>query len=179
MSSCRHGFAAFRVIALFVVATGCSRPDLVVGDGCTLNTDCAEPLVCGFNYCRKQCLDSRDCGAGLVCFPLGDGSGYGVCQLPDETDCALSSDCPSGLICSFGTCTTECMTDRDCVDTATCVSTDGVGACEEAILDLCLYNSDCPSPLVCWPDQACRFECLADRDCLDTELCVGNLCVPR
>ena len=164
------------LLALGLVV-GCDRPEAVIGETCTLNTDCAAPLVCGLNYCRKQCLASRDCGAGLVC--LATEGGAGVCQLPEETDCLVNSDCTVGLVCNFGACTTECADERDCLDGATCVTTDGVSACEEALKESCLYNSDCPVPLVCWPDQVCRFECLADRDCLDTELCVGNLCVPR
>lgn len=177
LSPVHAGFFAALLLALSLTA-GCARPELVLGQTCSLNTDCASPLVCELGSCRRQCVASRDCGAGLVCLALA-GTAGGVCQLPAETKCAINSDCPTGLVCNFGACTTACVDNRDCLADATCMTTNGVSTCVEPISTNCLYNSDCPVPLVCWPDQVCRFECITDRDCLTTEVCLGNLCVPR
>lgn len=156
------------VAAACVLLLSC-RAVAPAGSTCDLNSDCAEPYVCALEVCRRQCLDSRDCGAGLLCLRLSDdrGATSGVCQLPDETDCGLTSDCTTGLVCRFGTCTTECVEDRDCSPGATCsVPEDGVGsACVEVSPQSCVWNSDCPWPAVCNERQQCGLECAADRDC--------------
>lgn len=166
------------LLALLFVAAACERPGLRSGSECSLNSDCAEPLICGLERCRRQCVDSRDCGAGLRCLFVGSG---GACQLPEEASCTLTSQCGAGLECRFGTCTTACVTDRDCPPGASC-SLDvasGENACEEPIAELCIYNSDCPVPLVCGPAQRCVLECETDRDCTSERRCVENLCELR
>lgn len=173
--------AVRRTLALAVLLlVACDRPQFNSGESCTLNTDCAEPLVCGLERCRRQCDDSRDCAAGLRCLQLD--SGVGVCQLPEESQCLLASDCPMGLACRFGTCTTECVEDRDCPPSATCELDEeqGAYACEEVITESCIYNSDCGEPFVCGPDQRCRLECVEDIDCDPLRYCDERFrCVPR
>jgi hypothetical protein len=156
---------------LVLVLASCERPQFNIGEGCLLNSDCQEPWVCGLDRCRRQCTDSRDCAAGLLCLAIGTEGG--VCQLPEEASCALTSECTSGLVCRFGTCTTECVTDRDCPPSASCQTDpidDGL-ACIEVITEACVYNSDCVTPeqpyLICGADRRCRYECVADEDCRD------------
>lgn len=158
-----------------LLAIGCQRPELLTGAECSLNSDCASPLICGLERCRRQCIDSRDCGAGLRCLAIGAMGG--VCQLPDEVSCSLTSQC-GALVCRFGTCTTECAEDRDCAPGATCATDpeSGANACIEPIAELCIYNSDCPAPLVCGPLQQCVLECRERRDCPSDRDCVANLC---
>jgi len=164
--------SALSVLAL----VSCSRPELNLGESCSLNTDCPSPLVCRLEVCRRQCVDSRDCGAGLRCLRF-DGAASGGCQLPEESHCTLSSDCPVPLVCRFGTCTTACATDRDCLDGATCVAAmDGSAACDEPLSELCIYNSDCPEPYVCAPEQVCREQCREDRDCPNPRVCIDARC---
>lgn len=164
--------------AFTALAFGCDRPQFNAGGACSLNTDCAEPLVCGLERCRRQCNDSRDCAAGLLCLQLEE---TGVCQLPEESTCTLSSDCPEGLACRFGTCTTECVNDRDCPPYSSCrMDADGAYACIEQTRELCVYNSDCGPPLVCGPDQRCRYECMSDVDCDALRYCSAEYrCLPR
>lgn len=163
--------------ALITLSSACDRPVFYVGEDCILNTDCVQPLVCRLDRCRLQCVDSRDCGAGLLCLQIGEEGG--VCQLPEEATCALASECTTGLDCRFGTCTTACVEDRDCGPGATCAADDGATACHEPEVELCIYDSDCPFPNVCGPDQLCRLECLDDRDCMSPRCCnlANNLCV--
>lgn len=164
------------LLALLLVA--CDRPPPVLGGGCVLNSDCADPLVCRLELCRRQCVSSRDCGAGLLCLNIGEAES-GACQLPEERSCALTSDCTAGLACNFGTCTTACVEDRDCPPGAQCLTDDASGAlaCIEPQTDGCIYNSDCPAGFVCAPDQSCRVECREDRDCDAPRRCVGSFCV--
>jgi hypothetical protein len=169
-------------LALFaLLAAGCDRPGVSSGGMCGLNSDCMDPLVCGLERCRRQCLDSRDCAAGLSCLLIGDLGG--VCQLPDERECSLTSDCTPGLACRFGTCTTECVQDRDCPPGAECLLDEGEGemACVEISDELCIYNSDCEGFYICGPDQRCRHECEADVDCDALRFCnLENFrCYPR
>ncbi len=165
-----------RALLLCALAlAGCERPELNTGDTCSLNSDCASPLVCGLARCRRQCVDSRDCGAGLRCLLVGDGL---ACQLPEEAACGLTSECTPGLVCRFGTCTTECAEDRDCAPGASCEQDpeSRANACTEPLAELCIYNSDCPEPLVCGPLQQCVLECAEDRDCPRDRRCIANLC---
>lgn len=163
-------------IASLLCAAGCERPELASGAECTLNSDCAEPLVCGLERCRRQCVDSRDCGAGLRC--LNIGAMGGACQLPQESECTLTSQCGPRLECRFGTCTTACVDDRDCPPGASCQFDDetSANACVEPIAELCIYDSDCPEPLICGDDQRCRLECRNERDCPRNRTCIDNLC---
>ena len=162
---------------LALAAGGCERPQLNTGGDCSLNSDCVDPLVCRLERCRRQCIDSRDCGAGLMCLAVGELGG--ACQLPNEAACALTSDCESsGLVCRFATCTTECVEDRDCPSGAMCrrEGDDGPLGCVEPVSELCIYDSDCPAPLTCHPDQRCGLECVEPRDCPAPRICVDNLC---
>jgi hypothetical protein len=172
---------ALAMLALPLALAACDRPRFNAGQSCTLNTDCAEPLVCGLERCRRQCVDSRDCAAGLLCLRL-EGETDGVCQLPEEVRCSLTSECTEGLTCRFGTCTTECVEDRDCPPGATCQLDDeqGARACMEMRTDNCIYHSDCGPPLICGPDQRCRYECMEDRDCDPLRYCSPEFrCMPR
>jgi hypothetical protein len=159
-------------------AIACSRPTLSLGEGCQVNTDCADPLVCVFGSCRRACVDFRDCGAGLRCVvPAGSTLGGG-CQLDDEASCTLTSECRSTLVCQNGTCTTACADDRDCAPGAHCTrDAMGIVGCYDTRVEPCIYNSDCPAPMICDRDQACRLECIDDRDCVPPRVCGGNLCV--
>jgi hypothetical protein len=167
---------AFSLLGGLVWLGACSRPTFAVGEGCEINSDCASPLVCVIGHCRRQCVDSRDCGAGLRCLVAPDSALGGGCQLERERDCALTSECTPGLVCQNGTCTTRCVTDRDCAAGAWCDDMTGVLACVEPPPELCVYASDCPVPLVCGRDQLCHEECHGDRDCPFPRHCVASLC---
>ena len=167
-----------RTLAIFltlIAAVGCERPSVNRGGECSLNSDCDDPLVCALDRCRRQCLVSRDCGAGLMCLRVGAMGG--ACQLAEEVSCALTSDCNDPLVCRFGTCTTECVEDRDCTSGAACQADSEMrSACIEPSLELCIWDSDCPDPFVCSPTQQCSLECVEDRDCSSPRRCVESLC---
>jgi hypothetical protein len=91
---------------VLLAAVACERPSLVIGGSCEINSDCAAPLVCVIDRCRRQCVDSRDCGAGLRCLVDDTSAVGGGCQLEHERECTLTSDCTIGLLCQTGTCTT-------------------------------------------------------------------------
>ncbi|MEQ8455767.1 MAG: Dickkopf N-terminal cysteine-rich domain-containing protein [Sandaracinaceae bacterium] len=167
-----------RVALTALLLCACDRPPPVMGSGCALNSDCAEPLICRLELCRRQCVASRDCGAGLLCLGIGEEEG-GACQLPEERSCLLTSDCTPGLECNFGTCTTVCVEDRDCSPGAQCLTDPDTEAlaCIEPQTDGCIYNSDCPEGFVCGADQTCRIECREDRDCDAPRRCVESFCV--
>lgn len=155
------------LLLLCALVAGCDRPMFTIGETCSLNTDCTAPLVCGLERCRTQCIEARDCPAGLRCLSLEQGN---VCQLPDEAVCTLASDCDMGLECRFGTCTTACLTDRDCAPGSQCrpdPEDPEHDACIETLPEACVYNSDCPEPQVCSPDRSCRYECFVHDDCDD------------
>jgi hypothetical protein len=165
-----------------LLSTACERPRFVVGESCSINSDCADPLVCVIGSCRRQCVDSRDCGAGLRCLRAESSPQGGACQVDDERACVLTSDCPmrgaQPLVCQNGTCTTPCVEDRDCLEGQTCdEDDDGVVGCFESMeAESCVYNTDCDAPMVCGRDQICHLECLETRDCTRPRVCIANLC---
>ncbi len=171
------------LLLFFIVLSACTRPQYVVGEECEINSDCVDPLICALGACRRQCVDSRDCGAGSVCLRDDDSPLGGGCQLEHERVCTLTSQCrhPSqkdyGLICQNGTCTTPCVEDRDCVDGAMCTTDDSetIG-CYESQTESCLYASDCPEPMICDVNQVCRLECMGDVDCTRPRMCIRHLC---
>lgn len=162
-----------------VLISGCSgdRPKLR-GAGCEVNSDCDAPLVCRLTRCRKECGDHRDCGLGLQC--LVDEDGLGACQLEDELECLLDSECPDVLVCRGGECVNECAVDRDCPPDSECRAEGGEDlSCQiiQGAESPCVYNSDCPAPQICDDDQRCRLECTDDRDCVEPRVCVAMRCV--
>ncbi len=166
------------VLVIAVLALSCSRPHVNLGEACQINSDCADPLACVIGVCRRQCVDSRDCGAGLRCIVSSGSALGGGCQLPVEAMCTLTSECGrASLVCQNGTCTTPCRDDRDCSASAHCTTdSHGTVGCFDTSVQPCIYASDCPDPMICDRDQTCRFECVGDRDCSAPRLCVSHLC---
>ncbi|MGE0788630.1 MAG: hypothetical protein AB7S26_23365 [Sandaracinaceae bacterium] len=155
-------------LSLALGVTGCftARPLAIVGDQCTINSDCQDPLVCALGRCRVECTSGRDCALGLRCMKLPDV--VGVCQLPDEAMCSLASDCTAPLVCFMpGGCLPECEEDIDCSLGETCQETQ----CFEREVPFCVYHSDCPYPDICDREQ-CRRECTTQVDCDPGEECV-------
>lgn len=168
----RRGWAALAIVAL----TACTRPPPIdFGGECELNTDCSAPLVCRLGSCRVECRAQRDCPTGLEC--VRDELGLGACQLPKETECMLSSECPSPLVCRFGHCTNECVSNRDCPPGDACqMDENGERGCRPESTIECTLNSDCMTMgLVCAPDRHCHPPCRTDWDCPDGRRCITDM----
>ena len=162
-----------------------------LGDGCLLNSDCNDDLVCVFRRCHIECETSGDCptdgdGNRLRCV-VGDKPDH-VCQLADETACAYHSECPGEQICGpDGACRDQCQTDRDCVEGQSCLEQgvcaepeelndegelEGVVQPEEQETGLpCAYDSQCEGvapeggpPFVCI-NGGCNYGCYTTVDC--------------
>jgi len=179
------------LVGAFVAANGgCSSDEpRRVAEGCLVNTDCADPLVCAFRKCHVQCHSSRDCDPGQLC--VASDRPFYVCQLEEERSCAYNSDCPLGQSCAVDLqCRDQCFATRDCLPDQVCVA----GSCAD-VTELkegsliskrgeadassgqpCLYTSQCPSPLAC-RNNLCSNECLAASDCVSGYDCVNNRCV--
>jgi hypothetical protein len=93
-----------------------------LAQGCSINSDCRDPLVCAFERCHVACNEDRDCPDDLRCV-LGSGDGVNVCQLPDEVDCDGDKDCPGDQVCGVDEeCRDQCDRDGDCVDGQICAA---------------------------------------------------------
>ncbi len=180
-------------IAAVVFACSSSSTDAVLAaklaGGCSINSECTQPLVCAFKTCHNACKTTRDCPAGQRC--VASDRPYNVCQLPGESTCTNNTQCPLGEVCaSDGQCRDECQSQRDCISGQTCTA----GACAEnselvnghlpSVGDAgpaanegiaCVYNTDCPDPLTC-RNGRCALECHGDRDCAHGERCVKMAC---
>ena len=83
-----------------------------LSEGCSLNSECNDPLVCTFERCHQACEADRDCPLPQRCVLGTDGR---ICQLPDETECSRDSDCGGDQVCGIdGECRDECSGDDDC-----------------------------------------------------------------
>ncbi len=164
---------------LVLAGFGCG-PNPSTTSQCTSNLECATPLVCSLGRCREECRLSRDCTPGLECVRVDldeDGTGdYGVCQVLDETDCQLHSDCPAPLQCIYQRCRNGCEMDSDCPRGSFCVTDEATGG-RGCRVDLgeCQVNSDCTEGgvlnLVCAADLYCRPQCRVDWDCPGGQEC--------
>lgn len=109
------------------LTTSCSEDEAAAlrragaAQGCTLNSDCASPLVCIFGRCHVQCNATVDCPAGQRC--VVGANGTNVCQLPEEASCVGGATCAGQQACGpDGKCRDVCSTKEQCVAPQVCVS---------------------------------------------------------
>lgn len=169
ISSSRHRWLTAWTL-VWLVSACAARPRFDVGRECELTNECAAPLVCRLGHCRTECRSDRDCDNGLTCFRA---NGYGVCEFEGER-CVLSSECPMPLVCVMERCANRCETNDDCPPGLACLEgRDGVRGCRNTSTVECEYNSQCEAYEICAPDQRCREQCHANRDCRDGRVCIS------
>ncbi len=133
----------------------------LLGDACTVSTNCRTNLTCIDNTCQptanrqlgESCIVSGECAEGLVCGTTSQcyEAGAGT----DGSPCTQSQDCGEGLRCSYR----------------------GLGGiCEPPgsldIGEACTTSADCAAPLLCGASGLCLlpaagFPFLPDTDCAD------------
>jgi hypothetical protein len=198
----RHAAAALALLTTLGLAS-CGDPAVLaelkaLGEGCLLDSDCAEDLVCVFRLCHYQCVETKDCLAKPAAPPdvrcvKGDKP-TNVCLLEGEIECGAaspegelvldSSRCPGQLVCGAdGECRDACTADHQCVATQTCVQGTCADGDELNTLGLltdpsastegapCIYHSDCAQPLAC-KAGFCLEACKQDVDCPAGQGCV-------
>src|SRR5262245_2970734 len=122
--SLRAGTFAFTAAGLLALACGSDSDQEAVrkariSDGCLINSDCNNPLVCAFRRCHNACESTRDCAAPQRC--VASDKPFYVCQLADEVECSYNSQCPATQVCGVdGKCRDQCSADRDCLPTQLC-----------------------------------------------------------
>jgi len=104
-----------------------------LAQGCTLNSECATPLICAFQRCHTACNESRDCPTGQRCVAADNGKN--VCLLPDEKECVSDAGCQGDQVCAEDQecrdpCTDEdqCVGDQVCSNSGACADPDEVDA---------------------------------------------------
>jgi len=185
-----QGLLAASILTIFAVACSSDTPPLAdLSQGCLVNSDCNNPLVCAFRRCHNACMSTRDCPVPLRC--VASDRPFHVCQLNEERKCTYNSDCPIRQVCAADAqCRDQCQGDADCLAEQTCIS----GTCAERneLTDAgtlpvvpkdagpsngqpCTYNSQCQSPLIC-RNGLCQVECLTSVDCSDGRQCISGRC---
>ncbi len=169
-----------------------------LGEGCLINSECEDGLVCVFRRCHTECEASIDCplsptGERLRCV-VGQQPDH-VCQLDDERECDYTSQCPGEQVCGRdGQCRDACGGDRDCLNDQIC--TQGVCVEQEEVSPdnpylpvaprppeqqtglTCEYNNECEGlapedgPEFVCRDGICAFDCFVDLDCSPNTICV-------
>ena len=125
------------------------------GQGCTLDTKCANTLVCDgtTNKCAKitgdDCKEDIDCANALVC----DGTTEKCANIAGE-DCSSNSECVNTLVCTCSECATgsktigdECK-ENEC-NTATLTCDIVTKKCSLIADQTCTLSSQCANALVC------------------------------
>ncbi len=182
-------------VAAMAALSGC-------GDGqtgpqsCARNSDCVDELAqCVEGACRRECVEDRDCAAGLFCQEGLCLEGSVTCR--GDEDCVFNEECQQGLcvaIAGFCERTRDCPEDEACsANTHTCVAIDGRGGdcrddrdcfAEEICAggrcatrgDVeCVRHSDCGADELCVGDR-CESECVEDRDCPSGQSCDRGRC---
>jgi hypothetical protein len=103
-----------------------------LAQGCSINSDCEDKLVCVFERCHKECDADRDCTAPLRCMRGDEDEGEtNVCQLEDEIACERDKDCKGDQECGVDDecrdpCSDEdaCLPGLLCAASGECASTD-------------------------------------------------------
>jgi len=109
---------------------------LEVDLGCSLNSDCADVLVCTMGECTNPCecepdeVPCPDCAPGAACVMADDGST--ACLDVSVDNCVYDSDCPPGPddppdvrfeICAPDLrCRPACASNADCRNGETCTT---------------------------------------------------------
>ncbi|MBL8924411.1 MAG: putative metal-binding motif-containing protein [Myxococcaceae bacterium] len=175
------------VVSTFACVTR-EAPPSQLAEGCLLNSDCAEKLVCVFRRCHVTCASDRDCPAASRC-QITDNP-YAVCLLDDENSCTNKA-CPPGLQCGPDfRCRRDCLTHRDCLEEQTCIEGQCVSPQDRTDAGLtptsvlCAFDSDCAAEstrqgvyLECGPNKRCQPQCLESRNCRLGEACVAGRCL--
>jgi hypothetical protein len=129
----------------------CDESCASFGDCCAdVCDECSELESCGGP--PPGCTDDGDCAAGETC-----NTATGACEAPITGSCA-------------GACGAEgsgnCFCDESCF---------AFGDCCEDVCDVCSADLDgCGDP----PPPPPEEECVVDGDCVGTDICVANTCVP-
>jgi hypothetical protein len=151
--------ARFRLLAVVgaIISLSCvdkkEAPLSKLAEGCLLNSQCQEPLVCVFRRCHAQCEADRDCPSGQRC-AYGE-YGHSVCLLPDEVKCK-SQSCSGSLRCDErNECVGQCKVNADCLSDQRCEN------------GLCVNQAAPPYTYVA---------CMRDRECAIGSSCVANRC---
>jgi Bacterial Ig-like domain len=154
-----------------------------LGEGCLLDSDCDDALICVFRRCHVQCETSADCPPESRCI-VGEPP-RNVCAI--EVQCTLNSDCAEGQVCGPDrVCRDECLANKDCPAAQSCVQ--HVCADSDELVNgvlprpdgetgegqPCTVNSECEAPLLCL-NGTCRLQCQTDADC-PGGVCVDNAC---
>lgn len=143
---------------------------------CLDNNDCGQDKSCIDSKCQNPCSLSNVCGEKAICTPINH---QGVCTCRPGTTgdprlgcvavqyCAEDTQCPSGLKCYNGLCTSICSNARECIEDQLCIQ----GICQPT----CKSNSTCPQyqfcqNSICVQEQRCRI----NTDCDITEKCLAN-----
>jgi hypothetical protein len=121
------------VVAGWVAVSSCGSdesPPKSVGEGCSLNSDCNNPLSCAFGKCHTACQEARDCVAPARCVKAENGM---VCQISEEVACSTTASCLQGQICgSNHACIGGCSVTNDCAPGQTCATDKSAKVCAES-----------------------------------------------
>lgn len=143
---------------------------------CEDNNDCSLEKACINSTCVNPCTLTNLCGENADCLAANH---QGICSCQPGTTgdphlgcvpvqyCASEKQCPSGLKCYNGLCTSICSSSRECISDQLCIQ----GICQPT----CKTNSSCPDHQFC-QNNICvqEVECRSNVDCISQERCSSD-----
>lgn len=152
-SDCKQGYSCYQ---------GTCYPTI-----CGSDIDCQGSQMCYNNQCLvKKCTTSSSCGQNEACI-------YGKCIIIKQ-NCANSSNCSKGLICSKQKCV-QCSNSNQCKPGEVCYD----GICQSNCKRYsCDRGNVCIDGKYCGPgNQACGSLCTNKSDCYGAcNNCVNSYC---
>jgi hypothetical protein len=134
LPDCRQGWSCGESLVCDGGTGNCVGKMLAVGQGCSLDVDCASGLctpaqstasgsVWNGGYCTQACSTSA-CPASAVCITYEDASSYCAAS------CSGAAPCRTGYVCAagVGACLPDCRQGFGCGTALTCSAS--TGACE-------------------------------------------------
>lgn len=173
VSSWLPSWFAVLFLAAFTLVGACEDSGVGVGGACVSDEECVGDLSCIYGICTRP-VQSQSCVADLQC-GLDKHCLHGLC-VDASVRCLLADDCPEGLTCLDGVCTTTqtCGNDEECPASFICESSACVAGCTgpaDCPGQTCLGGRCVDSGLVCSDPQ----DCDDDNDCTQ-DLCNDSLC---
>ncbi len=136
----------------------------LTGSSCSADTDCDHGLCItdgASRYCSEPCCTDGDCTSGFTCSLEGDEVATNYVVPESGTSCAVTTDCPTGMVCY--TTTGECA--WRLAETSPMCMKDASGQGSRRAGAACTSGNDCMSGFCSAATSTCLEVCCDDSTC--------------
>jgi hypothetical protein len=161
-SDCETGLGCFSGICALTAPPPVDAGVIIVTDTVYVTVDAGVNTALGGR--GETCTKTQDCAIGLICLPLGDASGLGICDVANY-----------GLIPGTSDCANECLDKIDCCELP--LGTGTYNSCADLLKAMTPYTA-----LNCSDQAAISRECFLYKtycDCATSNpwVCTAGKCI--